>query len=76
LFFDTNFNGHTLLYEEFKLTVVTPAVIQHGLTLDRWHNLLADPVLQRLYDEKILFPFVGLVRERSPSMGIGETAVL
>lgn len=32
VFFDTRFNKHTELYEEFKLTVVLPLLAKHSIS--------------------------------------------
>lgn len=39
-------------------------------------KMLDDCQLTTVYNEKVLFPFVGLVRERKASTGIGETALI
>jgi hypothetical protein len=63
------------VYASFKETVVNSIVNKKGLTLQRWDALLASHnELKSLYDEKVLFPFVGIVKEQCNT--IGETAYL
>ena len=40
LFFNTNFNEHTKLYEDFKVTVIWPTIVRHGVTLEKWADML------------------------------------
>lgn len=75
LYFDTNFDQHTKIYASFKEQVVNTIIVKNGLSLEHWDQILSKNVaLKSLYDEKILFPFVGIVKEQSNT--IGETAYL
>ena len=75
LYFDTNFDQHMRIYAKFKEQVVNSIVIRHGMTIARWEALLMScSQIKNLYDEKVLFPFVGIVKEQSNT--IGETAYL
>ena len=67
MFYDTNFTQHTRAFEEFRVNVLVPAIARSGLTQAKWQQLLDDRDLRRLHDEKLLYPFVGLVREAAPS---------
>ena len=64
LYFDTNFDQHMKMYAKFKEQVVNSIVIKRGLSLDNWEGLLLKcKEIKSLYDEKVLFPFVGIVKE-------------
>ena len=67
MFYDTNFTQHTRAFEEFRVNVLVPAIARSGLTQAKWQQLLDDRDLRRLHDEKLLYPFVGLVRETALS---------
>jgi uncharacterized protein YozE (UPF0346 family) len=40
VFFDTSFNKHTELYEEFKLTVVLPVLAKHSISYEDFSKML------------------------------------
>lgn len=52
------------MYTKFKEQVVNRIVIKHGLSVGQWEELLCKyGEIKSLYDEKVLFPFVGIVKE-------------
>ncbi len=52
------------IYVKFKEQVVNSIVIRRGLTIAKWEALMMScSEIKTLYDEKVLFPFVGIVKE-------------
>ena len=64
LYFDTNFDQHMKIYARFRQEVVNCIILRRGLTVTKWEALmLSCSDIKTLYDEKVLFPFVGMVKE-------------
>lgn len=77
LFGDTNFEGNHEMFKLFERHVVRPTFAKHGI--HSWDRFLLVgeqcPEIRRLYEEKCLFPFIGLVREYEHSASLSFSPI-
>ena len=75
LYFDTNFDQHMKMYESFRQLEFSSILADRGLSLTAWEQIIStNSDIKDMFNEKVLFPFVGIVKEQSNT--IGETAYL
>ena len=68
IFLQPNFEKHTNLFLDFKHQAFQAALRRHGISLQTFEELCSSaPELQDDFNQRIHFPFIGLVREKGPT---------